>query len=366
MSFFESFIPPYIVGGAVFYVLILLFLTVILTLFILIFHKARIEYRERKKNRLMSKYNHHLKKYMFRITKDIKKPKTKLGAEALSLMCIDLLESVDEFDETRLKDFIKDSSLVSYYKKMAKSSLLSKRFHAIKKLGFFRLDELKDYFVEFLLDENTIEGKGSAVWALSMIADQDALDLITRTLSSEITLSSKFNEYVYSNVIQSFKRNSKSAEFLAFLENLKTNEEVPLLLKRDIIQACGSSHFHEASRVILDLSFLYDENPVIKIASMRALGRLKCPEFCGVVTTAFFHEDWRVRVAASQAATMCETGAISHLRNLLYDDFYYVRINAAKALSELGEQGIALLRREINSEDPFVRDTVQFMLKEKA
>ena len=326
-------------GGVVFVIMILLLLTVAITLFILIFHKIHIERKAGKKNRLKSKYEHHLKKYLQRIKQDIKKPKTKLGTEALSLACIDLLDSVDEFDESRLKDFIKDSSLVPYYKKMAKSSSLSKRFHAIRKLGFFRLEDLRDYFGEFLVDEDTVEGKGSAVWALSLIADNVALYRITGALSSEINLSSKFNEYVYSNIIQSFKKDSKSADFLEFLEDLKQDEEVPVLLKRDIIQACGSSFFQEASRVILDLSFLYDDTPEIKIATMRALGRLDCPEFCGVVTTAFFHQDWRVRVAASQAATMCEPPAISDLQHLLYDDYYYVRINAAKSLSDLGDEG---------------------------
>ena len=120
---------------------------------------------------------------------------------------------------------------------------------------------------------------------------------------------------------------------------------------------------NQASRIILDLFFHFDEDAAIKIASMRALGRLKCPEFCGVVTSALFHRDWRVRASAAQAAGMCKEGAIPHLRNLLYDDFYYVRINAAKSLVHSGERGIALLESEMDSEDRFVRDTVRFMLR---
>ena len=113
----------------------------------------------------------------------------------------------------------------------------------------------------------------------------------------------------------------------------------------------------------MDYFFGFDGHPAIKIACMRALGRLRCPEFCGVVSSALFHEDWRVRAQAAHASVRCSDRAVPHLRNLLYDDFYYVRINAAKSLSQLGEKGLALLKNEMNSEDPFVRDTVRFMLR---
>lgn len=253
--------------------------------------------------------------------------------------------------------------MVEYYRKMAESSSMPKRFHAVKRLGNFTLEELKPYFDSRLVEEKTDEVKGAIVWALSRIADQSALKRITRVLSKELSLSSKYNEHVYTNIIHSFKKKGIVVNFLDFMEKMVGDRRVPLVLKRDIIEACGSSGLDEASRIIADLFFLSDGHPSIKIACMRALGRLMCPEFGGVVSSALFHEDWRVRAQAAQASAGCSDGAAAHLRNLLYDDFYYVRINAAKSLAQLGEKGIALLKKEMDSDDLFVRDTVRFMLR---
>jgi hypothetical protein len=51
-----------------------------------------------------------------------------------------------------------------------------------------------------------MEVQAKALWGLSMIADEDILWIITRCLSTnEVSLSSKFNEYIYTNVIRSLK-----------------------------------------------------------------------------------------------------------------------------------------------------------------
>jgi len=290
-------------------------------------------------------------------------PRSKLGHEVLSALCIEKLQTAPEEDQEIIKQYIRDSSLVDHYRKMAESSAMPKRFHAIKRLGNFSLDELKSYFKDLILEEKSDEIKGAIVWAMSRIADDNTLDWITRILSKDISLSSKYNEYVYSNLIRSFKRKGIIVNFLAFLERLIADQSFPRILKRDIIEACGSCRLHEASRHIVDFFFSSDGHPAIKIACMRALGRLECSEYDGVVTAALFHDDWRVRSQAAQAASACSESAIPHLRNLLYDDFYYVRINAARSLSQLGDEGLSLLTREMKSDDPFVRDTARFMLR---
>jgi len=363
VEFLEKILPPQTIREVLDYVLISLLVTVLLLFFILIFHKLSIEFAERRRRRLRSRYSSYMRKFLLGRDGTVVRPRTKLGYEVLSALCIEKLQTSSEDDQEIIKHYIRGSFIAEYYRKMAESSSMPKRFHAVKRLGNFSLDELKQYFKDSLLDEKTDEVKGAIVWAMSRIANESTLDWITLILSTEISLSSKYNEYVYSNLIRSFQRKGIIVSFLAFLERLIVDQSFPLILKRDIIEACGSSHLNEASRLIVDFFFSADGHPAIKIACMRALGRLDCPEYGGVVTSALFHDDWRVRSQAAQAASACSDSAIPHLRNLLYDDYYYVRINAARSLSKLGDGGLSLLKSEMNSEDPFVRDTVRFMLR---
>ena len=359
----DRILPPQTVQGVLNYVLICLFVTVMLLFFILIFHKLFIELTERRKKHLHSRYSSCLRKFLLGRDGMIVNPRSRLGYEVLSALCIEKMQSAPEEDQEIIKQYIRGSSLVDYYRKMAESSAMPKRFHAIKRLGNFSLDELKSHFEDSIREEKIDEVKGAIVWAMSRIADESTLAWTTRILSEEISLSSKYNEHVYSNLIQSFKRRGIIPKFLAFMEGLKTDQGLPLILKRDIIEACGSSGLHEVSRLIVDFYFESDDHPAIKIACMRALGKLECPEFSGVVTSALFHDDWRIRSQAAQAASACTKDAIPQLRHLLYDDYYYVRINAARSLSQLGSDGLSLLESEMDSSDPFVRDTVRFMLQ---
>ncbi len=359
----DRILPSQTMSDVLNYVLISLLVTVVVLLFILIFHKLSTELRERRRRRLRARYSAYMRKFFLGRDGTVIRPRTKLGYETLASLCIDKFETSSQEDQWIYQQYIRGASLVDYYQKMARSSSLPKRFHAIKTLGYFALGELRPYFREFLLEERTDDVKGAIIWSLSRIGDEGTLDWITHTLSTEFSPSSKFNEYVYSNLIRSFLRKGIIEKFLAFLEKLKDDRGVPYIIKRDVIEACGASGLHVASRVIVDYFFSFDRHPAIKIACMRALGRLRCPEFCGVVSSALFHEDWRVRAQAAQASARCSERAVPHLRNLLYDDFYYVRINAAKSLSRLGEKGQGLLESEMDSDDPFVRDTVRFMLR---
>jgi hypothetical protein len=359
----EKILPPKTVTDVLNYVLLSLLFTVFALFFILIYHKLSIEFTERRRRRLRARYSSYLRKFLLGRDGTVVRPRSKLGYEVLSALCIEKLQTSSEFDHDAIKHYIRGSFIAEYYRKMAESSSMPKRFHAIKRLGYFSLEELKQYFKDSLMEEKTDEVKGAIVWAMSRIANESTLDWITLVLSTEISFSSKYNEYVYSNLIRSFQRKGIVVSFLAFLERLIADQSFPIILKRDIIEACGSCRLHEASRIIVDLFFSADGHPAIKIACMRALGRLECPDYEGVVTSALFHDDWRVRSQAAQAASACSESAIPHLRNLLYDDYYYVRINAARSLSQMGDEGVTLLTSEMNSDDPFVRDTARFMLR---
>ena len=359
----SGLIPSYVLKEILLYATLFLSVTVLMLFMTLVFHKISREGKETKKKHLKNEYNLEINQYLARGKSNLKWPKTKLEYESLGETCIDLLLSLSPESKNKLKELIKVLPLIEYYKRLAKSSSWIKRFYAIEKLGFFIQDELKDYFKGIINKEKSLYVKAKAVWSLSLIADEDALSRITHILSSQIPLSSKFNEYIYTNIIRSFKKRALIDRFLFYLEALTNDDKTPLILKRDIIEACGSSSLQEAEKTITHYFHHLGSHPQIRITCIRALGKLKSPETYKVVLRGIVDEDWRVRAVSAEAASSCNEDVIPHLQPLLYDKFYYVRINATKTLAQFGQQGLLVLQSEMNSKDKFVRDTVRFILK---
>ncbi|MBS3818346.1 HEAT repeat domain-containing protein [bacterium] len=358
----ERFFPPQIVKSVLFWSIGFLLISMMGFFLALIFHKLKLKIKERKKNRLRFRNNLRIRKFLQEIEHNPPIPQTKTEYEVVADLCIQCLFESDGKEQERIKEYIRKIQLVPYLKKLSRSFFRRKRIYGVKKLGFLQLPELKDYWMELLSSDVPDEIKWEVIRALSFIADREALERITEELSSDI-YSAKFYEQIYRNVIQNFRQKGILYEFVFFMEAIKDTEKMPLSLKKSILESCGNAHLKEASWVVKDYFFHYREKPEIRITCIRVLGRLGTEELCGMVSRGLFDEDWRVRAVAARSVSMCDGQVVSHLRNLLYDDSYYVRINAAFTLSCLGKEGHSVLTEEKNSRDEFVNQTVQYMIE---
>ena len=347
------------------YVIVFLAATVLILFLALVANKLYSEYRARKKTLLKQRYIGILSEYQLNPDAEFSLTSGRLNYEALSEVCIDVLLSISGATADRMKELVRKISVVDYFKKLSGSASWLRRYYAIEKLGFMRLEELRSFFVEFLEREKRYEVRAKVLWALSLIADHDVLHRITAVLSSDASRSSKFNEYLYSNIIYCLRDREATDDFVGFMNELKTRDDVPLIIKRDVVEACGSSGLHEAVSVVAEYFNLYKDTVDMKIAAIRALGKLGGSSAEGVVKAGFVDPDWRVRAVAAGSAYLCHEDVIPSLRSLLYDQVYFVRINASKSLARFGEIGLEALEAEVDSKDRFVRDTVRFILEEK-
>ena len=133
----EKILPPKTITEVLNYVLISLLLTVLVLFFVLIYHKLSIEFTERRRRRLRSRYSSYLRKFLLGRDGTVIRPRSKLGYEVLSALCIEKLQTSPEDDQEIIKHYIRGSFIAEYYRKMAESSAMPKRFHAIKRLGYF-------------------------------------------------------------------------------------------------------------------------------------------------------------------------------------------------------------------------------------
>ena len=347
------------------YAIWVLSVSLLILFLILVIDKLNVERREAKKRRLKEKYMKFISSSLAGLQVEPEIPKRKLEREVMTDVCIDTLLSISGFIAERVKILLKEMELVDYYKKMGRSRFWSRRFYAVEKMGFLTIDDLKDYYLDLLGKERKDMVREKAIWALSLIADEEVLTRLTEDLLKDTSRSAKFNEYIYTNMIISFRRKENVAGFLAYLEELKEDDSVPVMLKRDIIEACGSAFLHEAADIIVAYFSAHD-NPEMRISCIRALGKIGGLQACKLISRGFLSEDWRVRAVSANAAHLCGEEVIPHLRKLLYDQVYFVRINASKALARLGGNGLEALRMEVGSQDRFVRDTARFVLEDRS
>ncbi|HAM52609.1 MAG TPA: HEAT repeat domain-containing protein [Nitrospiraceae bacterium] len=340
---------------------------VVIALFIgLIVHKLYIEFRAKQITMFRQEYVSTISRKLIEPNVEIEKPMGRMRREALGDVMIDILASVAGDMETQVKRLAQDLGMGEYYVLKAKSGSWINRSIAIEKLGFLRLPEMKGFFRSLLSEDgNDAEILARAVLALSFIADDEAdLNVINHILQKPFFGSSKFNEYVYTNIIKSFVKGRQEEKFLQFLEALKDDDSIPIMLKRDVIEACGSEVFYPVKHIIMKYFKQFFGVPEVKITCIRALGKIGGADVCEMIVSCLRDDDWRVRAVTAKNAYLCTEDIIVHLKESLHDESYYVRVNAAVSLSKLGDKGLAVLREGMLSTDQFTVDISRYTLDE--
>ena len=337
----------------------------VLLILLMIIHKLSIENREKKflkiKHRYLSGCYRHLADPGFQL----KSPASQMERTALLDVIIFLLGEVRPEQHEELRRVAREFQLTGYFLQLAeKSSAWRNRIVAVEKLGFLSFPELAPFFQRQLLTEKDSHVKAKLLWGFSKIATADAAWQISRILASEPIMSAKFNVLLYWEIIEAFQRRGEAADCLRLINDLLSSKELPLLLKRDLVEACGAKNFREAAPKIRQLSFEYREEPMVQIACLRAIGSLGGDRDGELTRLSLSDLDWRVRAVAAKYAHLGPDSLLSRLAELLSDADYYVRLNAALALKGKGEEGHALLHQHLLKSDDVGRDICAYVLRE--
>ncbi len=116
-------------------------------------------------------------------------------------------------------------------------------------------------------------------------------------------------------------------------------------------------HRHRPARAAIERR-LADSDLDLRVAAVRALGRLQAVESASSLLVALKDDAWQVRAQAARSLGRVSAPiAIYALTARLSDPSWWVRHHAAYALADLGEEGRVALRRVIaESTDPYARD----------
>lgn len=342
---------------------VLLFVVTFLLFLVLLFHKLHVERRAKRLEELRETYLSDLARRFYDPSHPVSLPSNALEYEALGNVVATMLVNISGEMAENVRRCIRELGVDSYYRKMLESRRWVRRFVAVEKLGYFRFPELKSVFESVLAEEKDHRIIPKAVWALSVIAQRSDLPTINQVLKNPLFMSSKFNEYIYTNIIRAFREHEQEALLVEVLGELMADAELPVLLKRDIIQACGAEMFYPAQKLVLDCFSRFHDVAEMRIACIRTLERFSAVDEEWLLSECLQDSDWRIRGVAAKNAYLYSLNVIPPLRNLLHDESYHVRINSALALAKMGEAGLDVLVAETQSEDRFVRDVSQYVLK---
>jgi hypothetical protein len=366
MDHFAYFLTPVFLKYFLFGSVSVIIAVTLLLFIILIIHKLHVEHREQLLRKLKDRYTVTVSVRMLEQTARIDKPTQPIEYEALGDVLIDLMVNVTGVMTDQLRAIAREYDIVGYYRKLLDSRSWVKRYQAMEKLGFLRLPELKPLYRALLDREKTSHVVSKAIWALSFIAHDEDLSPINRFLTDPHFASSKYKTYIYTNIIRSLRERGEEATFLKFLAGRMDDETMSVILKKDIIEACGAEGLYSAKETIIAYFRRFHDVPEMRISCIRALEKICAGDAHPMIAEGLRDADWRVRAVAAKEAHICPEEIIEPLEKALYDQNYHVRINAAQALKQMGEKGRAVLSRNTTSNDRFVRDVTHYVLADKA
>lgn len=334
-------------------------LIIVLLLFMPL-HKLSVERRASRYRRLFDAYGRALRE-LDHSEYSIEQPSTPLEYEAFADSAADVVR--ESGGNLALREFLSSrNTVVAYYTSLLSSRAWAKRFSAAERLGGLQLPNLLPVFVAALKREKDVRVISRLVWGISLIADRDSLAVINAILSDPHFMSSKFSEFIYCNIMRAFKQRNQGHELAALLGMLLDAEEIPVMLKRDIIQACGDEGPNGVESLIATAFERFHDVAEMKIAIVRTINRLRLASGKQMLVSCLKDDDWRIRDVAAKDLQADSYEILSLLEKLLHDDNYLVRVNSALSLAGAGKLGTEILEQEAQSRDRFAREIAGYAL----
>ncbi|MEI7481626.1 MAG: HEAT repeat domain-containing protein [Elusimicrobiota bacterium] len=324
----------------------------------MLFHKNRLDKSEVEKELL----KHKISTAIITVTDPsevLPKPVSAMNYAAYNEAVSSIIESFEGEIVERATKLIYKFEIDLYYKRLSRTTIWFKRAHAIDMLSSLKLKKNREFFYAVFKSEPVKEVRYRIIYGLSRLArDREDIYSISKLLATLPYLTAKYTEDVFLNTITALKNAGKEEEFGFFLKQIMTDAEIPLKIKRDCLSACYLAGCERDGLIVKEYYSAFQNEPAIIIACIRTLANVDP----GILPEVLRHKDWRVRLTALKYAHLGGTDLLHDLKDLVHDSNYHIRLNAALALSKLGDPGIEILRGETASTDKFAANAAKYAL----
>jgi HEAT repeat protein len=235
-----------------------------------------------------------------------------------------------------------------------------------------KLSDSKKWFKRYMATQcfNLGKEEGDDSYISQLIKDKV---LLVSLNAAEVAVKNPSDELIQS-IISTYSqaRKIQNATFAKILSNSESNM-TPLILNR-IIKAEDPYERVFCYRVLSDLppqkeispfasSDVHDPNMNLQIATMHYLAHNNAENIENILIENLDNDKWQVRAAAVKLlGQLKSTKSINLISTKLKDSEWWVRINAAQALAELGNKGLAVLKSFDKDSDFFASETAAHVL----
>ncbi|MEE2526810.1 HEAT repeat domain-containing protein [Hyphobacterium sp. HN65] len=239
--------------------------------------------------------------------------------------------------------------------RLSRSSNAAARLAAIDALGYVGGPEATRRLARIANRSRDVEDRIAAVRALQLRGDAIDLDAVTGALR----LIGNQLPGEFEAVLDNLARHSPAA-----VERILKTPGLPAIAYAQGLRSIGESGNYASLPLIMELAGSADTT--LRIAALIALGTLGHPAAEPAITAGLAAESADVRAVAARAAGQATINTVqAQLTGLLDDPDWDVRINAARALAAMGDEGMEALRNKARTQ-PTARSgrTAQMLLAE--
>ncbi|MDD5210552.1 MAG: HEAT repeat domain-containing protein [Elusimicrobiales bacterium] len=369
----------------------------------LLVHKRSIESSEAKKELL----KHRILTAAVTVTEPaeiLERPRDSAEYEAYGEATSSIIESFEGEIAERASRLITEFGIDRYYIRLASNQIWYKRAHAIDILSSLKLKTNRDFFFSAFEKENSNTVKYRILYGLSLLVQgKEDLYAVSKMLSSLPYLTAKYTEDVFFNIVTALKNSGLEEDFGSFLREIMNDAGIIVKVKRDCLSACRAAACDKAGPVVREYYAAFQSEPEIIISCIKTLVgmgdfdvlpevlrhkdwrvRLTALKYAhlsdsdikedsktllhdpnhhfAVLPSILRHKDWRARLTDLRNAHLHSTEILRALKSLLHDGNYHIRLNAALALSRMGDRGLEILKEETASPDKFAADAARYAL----
>lgn len=317
------------------YVLLVVNVGILIVIFYQIIKTKIVEKRNRK---ITAEISSLISKYI-KEAGDLIELKAVINSSYRKMFAIDILNEYLEKDNENISEIIKELKLDLFLINKIKRS---QNLKYLRKLAFMKVPSAYEVLLQYSNSED-LDIKYTCYFGLAMLnVEKDKKYFIVHKLVNSDILSDRIIEIL----------NRINLEFEEWLELLEREEsEIGKIIFLKIL----TGREELKTKVYSDrlLKFLKDKKEV-RIAAVTAICSSKDQIYIDKLYDMFISEgEWEVRVAITKGMTNFDSKLIKDkLIYMIKDKEWWVRFNAAKAISSMGEEGIyTLIELSIDKND---------------
>lgn len=235
-------------------------------------------------------------------------------------------------------------------KKQAVSRIKSHRVYAAMAFEYFMEEEDEPFVCELIRDTTPLIHLHSSIAAVQFGSERCLYEVV-----SSMTKSRRLGQSLYLNIFK-----TADPRVGSIIENfLKTEENsyTAALCYKILMLFPVTNSTIDSSKAIVS------ENIELQLAAIRYEVYTKKQATIPFLIGCLADERWETRaLACNLLGSLDAKDAANHLGAALHDPVWWVRINAARALKELGDQGIAILEAQTPEKDLYAYETAQYIL----